>query len=107
MTTGSSWNGRWQASGPAPDRLRSSFGWLLVTRFPQRRHCTQQPLPERPSAYFRAHPHYPCPGLARRALYAPGYDIWGTFSLVRHVHGNGLRSRERRFESYRGHWSEA
>ena len=29
-----------------------------------------------------------------------------TFTLVRRVYSNPLRSRERRFESYRGHWSE-
>ena len=28
------------------------------------------------------------------------------FPLVRGVHSNVLRSRERRFESCRGHWSE-
>jgi hypothetical protein len=28
------------------------------------------------------------------------------FPLVKRKHGNGLRSRERRFESCRGHWSE-
>ena len=29
-----------------------------------------------------------------------------TFPLVRATHSDGLRSRERRFESCRGHWSE-
>ena len=29
-----------------------------------------------------------------------------TFAVVRHIHGNGLRSRERRFESCRGHSSK-
>jgi hypothetical protein len=70
MTTGSSWNGQWQASGPA--RIGSALIRLPVGHtFPQRRHCTLQPLPERRSVYFHAHRHYPCPGLAGRALYAP------------------------------------
>jgi hypothetical protein len=37
----------------------------------------------------------------------PGRTPARTFPLVRRVHGNGLRSRERRFESCREHWSKA
>ena len=37
----------------------------------------------------------------------PGRTPASMFRLVRRIHGNGLRSRERRFESCRGHCSEA
>ena len=37
----------------------------------------------------------------------PGKTRENAFVLARAVQGNSLRSRERRFESCRGHWSEA
>jgi len=37
----------------------------------------------------------------------PGKTRDSAFALVKAVQGNSLRSRERRFESYRGHCSEA
>jgi len=37
----------------------------------------------------------------------PDRTFGSTFWQVRAIQGNGLRSRERRFESCRGHWSEA
>jgi hypothetical protein len=53
----------------------------------------------------RGGPH--CGASAGCARYAPGQDTCEHVSAGQCDTGNGLRSRERRFESCRGYWSEA
>ena len=111
MITGSSSNGPWQVSGsrlgiisPTWHHLRSSppAGGYACTQPGETRHATtaavvpvggpHAPIPPGPSR----------PGRRAAPDTRPGRTSPGTFSLVRGVYSNPIRSRERRFESCRG-----
>jgi hypothetical protein len=96
--------------GPRPDSGVTSsprlgrYPWAPVDLLRAR---LRRLSPPRPVTHHRP-PARPCPAVIRPVPNTcPEGSPTSTFALVRAVQSNGLRSRERRFESCRGHSSEA
>jgi hypothetical protein len=111
MTTGGSSKGHWPVSGPG----RSSPAQFARPLFTRARSAseiqrTQQPPLEsrsRAPSTGTTSPIMPPAAPTGCARCAPGQDTCEHAFAGQGVHSNPLPSRERRFESCRGHWSEA